>query len=82
MKIVVDTNLIFSALVNTNGKIGDLLLNSDKYFHFYSCSYMRYEIEKHWDKLLKVSKLSDKDLKEAQFRLFRKIHFINEELIS
>ena len=36
MKIVVDTNIFFSAILNTNGKIGDLLLNSDDVFQFYS----------------------------------------------
>ena len=39
MKIVVDTNIIFSAILNTNGKIGDLLLNSDDVFQFYSPDY-------------------------------------------
>ncbi len=47
MKIVVDTNIIFSTLLNSNTKIGDLLFNSDKHFEFYSCSYMRFEIQKH-----------------------------------
>lgn len=47
MKIVVDTNIIFSALLNSNGTIGDLIFNSDKTFELYSCSYMRYEILKH-----------------------------------
>ncbi len=32
MKIVVDTNIIFSALLKSNGNIGDLLFNSDKDF--------------------------------------------------
>jgi len=32
MKVVVDTNIIFSALLNSNGTIGDLLFNSDKQF--------------------------------------------------
>jgi predicted nucleic acid-binding protein len=42
---------------------------------------MRLEIEKHWDKLKKISKLTDKELQESLFRLFTKIHFINEEQI-
>lgn len=46
MKIVVDTNIIFSTLLNSSSNIGDLLFNSDKHFEFYSCSYMRYEIQK------------------------------------
>ncbi|MBC7382889.1 MAG: hypothetical protein H7296_07815 [Bacteroidia bacterium] len=54
MKIIADTNIIFSCLLNSNGKIGDLLFNSDGIFVFYSCDYMRYEIEKHWDKLKRL----------------------------
>lgn len=81
LKIVVDTNIIFSALLNTNGTIGDLLFNSDHLFEFYSPSYMRYEIEKHWVKLKKISKLSDENLLESKYLVFSKINFINEEII-
>ena len=81
MKIVVDTNIIFSALLNTNSSIGDLIFNSDKHFEFYSCSYMRFEIKKHWDKLKKISKLSDKQLQESFNLVLSKISFINEEII-
>lgn len=42
---------------------------------------MRHEIEKHWEKLKRVSKFSDGDLDEARFAIFSKIKFINEELI-
>jgi predicted nucleic acid-binding protein len=42
---------------------------------------MRFEIEKHWDKLKRISKLTDQELQESLYRLFTKIHFINEELI-
>ena len=81
VKIVVDTNIIFSALLNSNGTIGDLLFNSDHFFEFYSPSYMRYEIEKHWVKLKKISKLSDENLLESKFLVFSKINLINEEII-
>lgn len=82
MRVIVDTNIIFSALLNTSGTIGDLIFDSENVFEFYSCDYMRYEIDKHWDKLKQISKLTDTELKESLFRLFTKIHFINEELIS
>jgi len=81
VKIIVDTNIIFSGLLNTDGTIGDLLFNSDNIFEFYSCSYMRHEIEKHWQKLKRISKLSENELEESRFNLFAKINFINEELI-
>lgn len=44
VKIIVDTNIVFSALLNTNSIIGDLLLNSANIFEFYSCQYLWYEI--------------------------------------
>ncbi|MCW3126790.1 MAG: hypothetical protein JWO03_2448 [Bacteroidetes bacterium] len=43
---------------------------------------MRYEIERHWEKLKKISKLSEEQLRESNFKVLSKIHFINEELIS
>ncbi len=80
-KIIVDTNIVFSALLNTDGTIGDLLFNSQNFFEFCSCGYMRVEIENHWPKLKSISKLNDVQLKEARFKIFSKIFFINEELI-
>ena len=80
-KIVVDTNIIFSCLLNTEGKIGDLLFNSNEVFDFFSNDYMRFEIHKHWSKLKKISKLSDSDLETAYEKLLSKLTFINEEII-
>ena len=42
---------------------------------------MRTEIRKHWDKLKKLSKLTDEQLEESYYALLTKITFINEELI-
>lgn len=35
MKVVVDTNIVFSAILNSNGLIGELLFNSGNQFEFY-----------------------------------------------
>ena len=81
MKIVVDTNIIFSILLNSNSTIGDILFNSDKHFEFYSCSYMRYEIQKHWERLKKISKLSEEQLQVSYTLVLSKLKFINEDII-
>ncbi len=81
MKIIVDTNIIFSALLNSESNIGDLIFNSGSYFQFYSCNYMRYEIRKHWIKLKTISKLSDENLEISYIQIISKIKFINEDLI-
>jgi predicted nucleic acid-binding protein len=81
MKIVVDTNIIFSTLLNSNGTIGNILFNSDEIFEFYSCSYMKYEIQKHWAGLMKISRLSDEQLQISNFQVLSKLKFIDEALI-
>jgi len=80
-KIIVDTNIIFSCLLNSQGTIGDLIFNSETVFDFYSNQYMRYEIRKHWQKLLKISKLTDTELQTAYETMLTKLTFVNEELI-
>jgi predicted nucleic acid-binding protein len=81
MKIVVDTNIFFSVLLNSSSNIGDLVFNSDKHFEFYTCTYMRYEIKKHWERLKKISKLSDEQLQVSYTQVLSKLKFINEDII-
>lgn len=80
-KIIVDTNIIFSCLLNSQGTIGDLIFNSDPIFDLYSNEYMRFEIRKHWAKLKKISNLNDIELETAFDKMLTKLTFINEELI-
>ena len=76
MKIVVDTNIIFSTLLNSNTIFGDILFNPDMKFEFYSCNYMRYEIQRHWERLKKISKLSDEQLEISHIQVLSKLIFI------
>ena len=43
---------------------------------------MRFEIEKHHNKLKRISKLTNQQLELVYTNLLARIHFINEELIS
>lgn len=81
MKIIIDTNIIFSALLKTDTVFGHIIFNSDGIFDFYSTHYLKTEIRKHWDKLRKISKLTDQQLEESFDSLITKISFINEEII-
>ena len=81
MKIVVDTNIIFSGLLSPSGTISDLLLNSSNTFDFYSPTYLLDELENHKKKLIKISGLSDKELNYLQRNLFKKIDLIDLESI-
>lgn len=81
MKIIVDSNIVFSSLLKTQTTFGQIIFNSDKIFDFYSARFLHVEIKKHWSKLKKLSKLSDNQLEEAYHALLQKITFVNEEII-
>lgn len=82
MKVVVDTNIVFSAILNSNGKIGDLLLNSKQNIEFFSANYLRYEISNHYDKLSKISKQPINKIYQTETFVTKGINFISEEQIA
>ncbi len=81
MKIIVDTNIVFSGILNSNSQIGKILINSNKHFEFYSCDFLNVEIQKHQEKLLKLTKLSREELNELEMLVTSNIKFLNEGLI-
>jgi predicted nucleic acid-binding protein len=81
MKIVVDTNIVFSAILNVNSTIAQILIYNHPKFKFYSCDYLQTEILRHRDKLLKITNLKEKELTELENIVKQNIIFINENLI-
>lgn len=81
MKIVVDTNIIFSGLLSPNGKISDLLSNSSGKFEFYSPTYLLDELENHKKKILKITGFSKSELEFLKRNIFKKIDLIDLESI-
>ena len=82
MRVIIDTNIIFSALVNSNENIGNLIFNSKGYFEFYGCEFLKTEITDHWEKLRSASKLSDRELTIAKGKLYEQIFFINQQVLN
>ena len=82
MRIIVDTNVVFSALLNSNSRIGRLLLDSRDKFRFYSCKYLQKEIHRHTDKIRHYSGLNSADLAELTALVESRIFFLDEELMS
>lgn len=82
MKIIVDANIVFSAILNSNSKIADVLLNSNKQFEFIAPYFLRHEIKNHHPKLSKISGLSIAEIEESEYQIYRQISFISEEQIK
>lgn len=82
MIVVVDTNIIFSALLNPKGTISDLLFNSEASFTFVAPDFINVELDKYEEKIIKYSKLNVKELKELRALLMKKIQLINHNFIE
>jgi predicted nucleic acid-binding protein len=82
VKIIVDANIVFSGILNSNGKIGDLLINSQKQFQFIAPDFLRLEIYKHHHRLCEISGMTNEQVREAEFQVCKDITFISEEQIK
>jgi predicted nucleic acid-binding protein len=79
MKIVIDSNILFSTLLSSDNRFKTLLYLSD--YTFYSCNLLFVEIFKYKDKIKSVSKLTEDEILMQLGIIVSKIHFINEDVI-
>ncbi len=82
MKFVVDTNIVFSAILNPQSPIGQIILNGSKYFTFLSIDQLKNEIDNHEGRILKISRLSKSDYQRIYGLIKSKIKFIDQLLIN
>lgn len=82
MNIVVDTNVIFSALLNPSGKISDVFFNPVLDFTFFAPSIVLEELKKHHNKLITLSSLSADELDFLKSSILSKVNLIDLEGIG
>ena len=78
MRIIIDANIIFSAILNTDGKIGDILLNSHNIFEFIAPRFLKEEIRKHHKKIIDITGYSNSELLEIEDKVYKPISFLSE----
>lgn len=78
--VIVDTNLIFSALIPKASKIREILFESN--LTFYSPNYLITEIYTHKEKLIKNSKLSESEFYLYFNGIIERINFISTDFIG
>lgn len=81
MKVVVDSNIVFSAMLNPKSSIGDIILNSQETFTFYGCEYLRQEINDHKDKIIKITGYDEYEYNEVEFLVYKQVDFFSESTI-
>ena len=82
MKIVVDSNIVFSSILNTQGKLGQLLINGARFFDFYSIRLLKEEILEHKNKIMKLSGFDELQFQQTYQLIIDKIQFIDDILLS
>lgn len=78
--VIVDTNIVFSALVNKNSNIATLLLRSEQPLLIPKYGFV--ELFKYKEKICAVSKHSEDEVLELLYELIRHIDFFDENSIS
>lgn len=82
MNVVVDTNVIFSALLSPKGKISEFFFNPSFDFDFYAPSFILDELKKHHQKLCSISTLSADELEFLKQAILSKVKLIDLEGIG
>jgi len=81
VKIIVDTNIVFSGILNSSSRIGKNLISPKNHFQFFTCDFLKKELQNHREKLLKLTGLTFLELDELEQLITSNITFINESLI-
>jgi predicted nucleic acid-binding protein len=82
MRIVLDSNIVFSAILNTKSKIGQLIIDGSRYFNFYSIVLLKSEILEHKDKILEHTTYSQDKFAEIYDLIINRIVFLDEILLT
>lgn len=81
-RYIVDSNLIFSAVLNLKSGIGQFILkSSENNVSLYAPKYLQTEIVKHFDKIVHRSKLEPEEIKLSIDKIYEYITFINDDII-
>lgn len=78
--IVIDTNIVFSAVHAANSLTRQMLATLPK--RFVTCNFPFVEVFKHKERIFKNSHATDDELYDYLEKVLQKIYFFNGELIS
>lgn len=78
--VVVDTSILFSALLRKSARFTEVLLTSDRRFLINELVVV--ELFKHKEKVVRLSRLGDEDVVHLFYELLRELELFKEELVA
>ncbi len=82
MNIVVDTNIVFSTLLNPKSTVGEILMNLQDKFTFFGPELLIDELERYAPKIAAFTKLTSHQLIQIEQMILTNLTLVSEELIS
>jgi predicted nucleic acid-binding protein len=81
LDIVIDTNIIFSAILNKKSNISQIILYSRELFNFTTPNFSKSELYNHKNKIISITGYSEDKLNKLIEMFFEKITLIDENII-
>ncbi|WP_071189247.1 PIN domain-containing protein [Trichormus sp. NMC-1] len=78
--IIVDTNILFSALLNSQSSFANLLFQGE--YSYFICELVLVELFKRKEKIIKVSQLSENEIVRIYQILLQRLNLYKEDLIA
>jgi predicted nucleic acid-binding protein len=82
VNLIVDTNIVFSTLLNPHSAIGEILMNIQDEFTFFAPELLKEELKRYAPKIATYSRLDSKTLSDIEELILSTINFVSEESIS
>lgn len=81
-QFVLDSNILFSAMLNINSPIGKFIMASSvDDVTFYAPEYLSIEVERHLPKIMQLSEMTEVELRRLLAILYEKIEFVPDAII-
>lgn len=77
MRLVVDTNIVFSALLKKGSNVLDIIMSD--WIEIFIPKFLIIEIFKHKEKMIKASKLSEEEVLESLYLILKYCTIVNDE---
>lgn len=81
-KLIIDSNIVFSAILNTQSQIAQILITVGDFYEFYAPQYLRTEIINHKSKIKKIAQLNDDEFFEIYELVLKNVTFLNHVLVD
>ncbi len=78
--VIIDTNILFSALLSSGSKFIEELLKPE--YSFFICELALVELFKHKERIVRLSQLPEDDVVKFYYTLVKRLNIFKEDLIT